>query len=40
MKNESKKMGESEVFGDSQGYDMSVDSMQLEEYDYFENVSK
>jgi len=33
-------MGDSEVFGDSQGYDMSVDSMQLEEYDYFENVSK
>jgi hypothetical protein len=30
MKNESRKMGDSEVFGDSQGYDMSVDSMQLE----------
>ena len=32
--------GESQEFGDSQGYDMSVDSNQLEKYDYFEDVKK
>ncbi len=29
MKNESRKFGESEEFGQSQGYDITVDSLKL-----------
>jgi hypothetical protein len=38
VKNESKKFGESEEFGQSQGYDITVDSLKLEEYDYYEEI--
>ncbi len=35
LKNDSRKLGDSEVFGESQGYDVSVDSVELEQYEYF-----
>lgn len=31
---------EGEELGESQGYDQSVDSSQLENYDYYEDVGK
>ena len=43
VKNESKKyggMGESEQFGQSHGYDITVDSLKLEEYDYYEEIDE
>ena len=39
MRNESRRFGESEEFGQSQGYDVTVDSLKLEEYDYYEDIN-
>ena len=40
VRNQSKKFGESQEFGQSQGYDITVDSIKLEEYDYYEEIEE